>query len=65
MFVPLYICTKKDRLITESFKAMERQPEVVENVKEFAHVINPTTVSIEDGALLSTMQRASRMASSL
>jgi pyruvate-formate lyase len=52
MFVALYICTEKDGLITESFKETERQPEILGNVKEFAHVLNPITIFIEDGDLI-------------
>lgn len=46
------ICTEKHRLITESFKRTERQPEILRNAAAFAHVLDNITVFIEEGELI-------------
>lgn len=46
------ICTEKHRLITESFKQTERQPEILRNAAAFAHVLDNITIFIEDGELI-------------
>jgi pyruvate formate-lyase/glycerol dehydratase family glycyl radical enzyme len=46
------ICTEKHRLITESFKQTERQPEILRNATAFAHVLDHITIFIEDNELI-------------
>ena len=47
-----HICTEKCRLITESFKKTERQPEILRNAAAFAHVLDHITIFIEDNELI-------------
>jgi pyruvate formate-lyase/glycerol dehydratase family glycyl radical enzyme len=46
------ICTEKHRLITESFKLTERQPEILRNASALAHVLDNITIFIEDDELI-------------
>ena len=46
------ICTEKGRLLTESFKSTEREPEVLRNAKALAHVLDNITIFIEDDELI-------------
>jgi pyruvate formate-lyase/glycerol dehydratase family glycyl radical enzyme len=46
------ICTEKGRLLTESYKSTEREPEVLRNAKALAHVLDNVTIFIEDGELI-------------
>lgn len=47
-----WICTEKGRLLTESFKQTERQPEILRNAKALAHVLDHFTIFIEEGELI-------------
>jgi pyruvate formate-lyase/glycerol dehydratase family glycyl radical enzyme len=46
------ICTERCRLITESFKKTERQPEILRNAAAFSHVLDNITIFIEDNELI-------------
>lgn len=46
------ICTEKGRLLTESYKETERQPEVIRNAKAFANVLDNVPIFIEKGELI-------------
>lgn len=46
------ICTEKGRLLTESFKQTDRQPEIVRNAKAIAYILDNITIFIEDGELI-------------
>jgi pyruvate formate-lyase/glycerol dehydratase family glycyl radical enzyme len=46
------ICSEKNRLITESFRETERQPEVLRNAKALAHVLDNFPLFIGDGELI-------------
>jgi pyruvate formate-lyase/glycerol dehydratase family glycyl radical enzyme len=47
-----YICSEKCRLITESFKKTERQPEILRNAAAFVHVLDHIPIFIEDNELI-------------
>ena len=47
-----HICSEKCRLITESFKKTERQPEILRNAAAFAHVLDHIPIFIEDNELI-------------
>jgi len=47
-----YICSEKCRLITESFKKTERQPEILRNAAAFAHVLDNINIFIGDDELI-------------
>jgi pyruvate-formate lyase len=40
------ICTEKGRLLTESYKSTEREPELLRNAKALAHVLDNVTIFI-------------------
>ena len=46
------ICVGKWRLITESFKATEGQPQVIRNAKAIDTILNKIKIFIEDDELL-------------
>ena len=46
------ICIEKARLMTESFKQTEGQPEILRRAKALAHTLNNITIFIRDGELI-------------
>src|SRR4030042_4623001 len=46
------ICTEKGRLLTESYKETERQPEVIRNAKALANVLDHVPIFIQEGELI-------------
>lgn len=53
VYVQMYpICIEKFRLLTESFKHTERQPQVLRNAKAIAHILEHIPIFIEGGELI-------------
>jgi pyruvate formate-lyase/glycerol dehydratase family glycyl radical enzyme len=46
------LCLDRARLMTESYKATEGEPEVIRRAKALAHVLEKTTIYIRDGELI-------------
>jgi pyruvate formate-lyase/glycerol dehydratase family glycyl radical enzyme len=46
------ICIEKVRLMTESFRQTEGQPEILRRAKALAHTLNNITIFIKDGELI-------------
>jgi pyruvate formate-lyase/glycerol dehydratase family glycyl radical enzyme len=46
------ICTEKGRLLTESYKETDRQPEVIRNAKALANVLDHVPIFIQEGELI-------------
>ena len=46
------MCVEKGRLITESYRQTEGEPEIVRRAKALAHVLDNITIFIEDGQLI-------------
>jgi pyruvate formate-lyase/glycerol dehydratase family glycyl radical enzyme len=46
------LCLDRTRLMTESYKSTEGQPEVIRRAKALAHVLENTTIYIQDGELI-------------
>jgi pyruvate formate-lyase/glycerol dehydratase family glycyl radical enzyme len=46
------LCLDRARLMTESYKATEGEPEVIRRAKALAHVLGNTTIYIRDGELI-------------
>lgn len=47
-----HICSEKGRLITESFKQTDRQPEILRNANALAYVLDNIPIFIQDGELI-------------
>lgn len=48
----LGVCLERARLITESYRATEGEPEVIRRAKALSHILGNMTVYIEDGELI-------------
>ena len=46
------MCVEKGRLITESYRQTEGEPEIIRRAKALAHVLDHITIFIEDGQLI-------------
>jgi pyruvate-formate lyase len=46
------VCIEKARLMTESFRQTEGQPEILRRAKALAHMLNNITIFIKDGELI-------------
>jgi formate C-acetyltransferase len=46
------LCIEKSRLLTESFKMTEGEPQVLRRAKALAHILDNITIFIEDDELI-------------